>query len=176
MKIKQTSSKSKIRPFVLAAIALALGIGALYAYERIKTDTSKSEIKPAPSVLSEEDASNKESFIDRNKESIKNGDPISEREGVTSSSSIAASASQEGDQITVKTKLYNVSSGQCNLVAANGSESVTREAPIMYQPEYSTCAGFSIPRDELGPGTWTIEITASSESSTKSTSIKLEVN
>lgn len=75
----------------------------------------------------------------------------------TSSDTVSVSASQPvSTEVTIVTKLQGFASGVCKISAQNGSDTYTAEAPILYQPEYSSCAGFTIPTSELGNGTWSI--------------------
>lgn len=67
---------------------------------------------------------------------------------------------QENDTITVTTKIQNVSAGTCKLRITNGSREISQEAAIIYQPEFSSCAGFGIAKSSLGNGSWDITLTA----------------
>ena len=77
-----------------------------------------------------------------------------------SSSSIELSADRNGDSATiiVKLKEQGYSQGKCSLTVAANGKKVTQNADIIYQPEYSTCAGFSIPVSSLGGGQWAISL------------------
>jgi hypothetical protein len=89
---------------------------------------------------------------------------------------IELSGKQEADgTITVFTKLYGYTSGSCELKISNGGESYQQTAEIVYQPEYSSCAGFSIPISELGPGEWNITLTLSgAQTASKSLILKVQ--
>ena len=76
---------------------------------------------------------------------------------------ITLNASQDSTSVTVLSKL-SISSGTCNLVIKNGDKTFQDSAPIIYQPEFSSCAGFSVATSKLGVGSWDISITAVPES------------
>lgn len=60
--------------------------------------------------------------------------------------------------MVITTKLYGYSNGSCQLSISNGTRNIVRQAEVMYQSQYSTCAGFSVPISELGDGTWKIKL------------------
>lgn len=84
---------------------------------------------------------------------------------------IVLNASQEATTVTVLTRLSGISSGTCTIKITNNEKNYQSSAPVIYQPEFSSCAGFSIKTDALGPGKWTIDLSvavASGETLTKS--------
>jgi hypothetical protein len=86
------------------------------------------------------------------------------------------SKQESNGTITVSTKLYGISSGSCTLQANNGSKSITQTATVIFQPEFSTCAGFSVPKTALGSGTWNIVITVVKDGVSSSNTSTLGVN
>lgn len=91
-------------------------------------------------------------------------------------SSISLSAQQESNStVTVFTKLTNISSGSCELTVTNGSAKTSQTANVIYQPEFSTCAGFSVPITSVGKGTWLLNLTITSDGTSQSKSISTEV-
>lgn len=90
---------------------------------------------------------------------------------------IDLSAKQESNNnVTVFTKLTSYSNGSCQLTVTNGSKSHSQTAAVIYQPEFSSCAGFSVPIDAVGKGTWTIQLTATSGGTSETKTISQEVN
>ncbi|MFZ1483655.1 MAG: hypothetical protein WAS36_01440 [Candidatus Saccharimonadales bacterium] len=73
--------------------------------------------------------------------------------------SLTVTAKQEGSSVTVLTKIQSVAEGNCTLTATNGSKTTSQEAAVIYQPEFSSCAGFGVPISSLGSGTWSIKLT-----------------
>lgn len=96
---------------------------------------------------------------------------------VPSDSSLSVSAKQDGASVIVQVKAVNVSAGNCELAIINGPRSSSQSAPIIYQPEFSTCAGFSVPTGSLGPGEWSIKVTVKAQDDavlSKSVSLQVE--
>ena len=119
------------------------------------------------------DSDNKKAFIDSN---TGTDDGTNEDTTPAANAAISLSAKQEENgSVTVTTKLPGVSSGTCSLVATNGVKTSNQTAVVIYQPEFSTCAGFSIPQSALGSGTWKIDLKLSG-STTASASTTIEVN
>lgn len=91
------------------------------------------------------------------------------------SATLELNAKQEDSSVTVLTKMQNVASGTCALTVNNGSNTVTQNAKIIYQPEFSSCAGFSIPIAGTGPGTWAIKILATTNNGSIEQATTIEV-
>lgn len=95
----------------------------------------------------------------------------------TDSDNITLTATQSSsDKITVLTKLKGYSDGTCSLSIVNGSKTYTQSASVIYQPEFSTCAGFSVPTASLGSGTWNLTLNVVSGGVTTQKSTTLEVH
>lgn len=87
-------------------------------------------------------------------------------------------AQQHEDTILIRTIIDGTTSGTCTLTASKtGQTSLTRSAPIAAQGHYALCQGFNIAAADFpAPGTWTIQISASTANgSTSSKSITVEV-
>lgn len=93
----------------------------------------------------------------------------------TSSDNLKLSAYVKDGNAVVTTKLYGYSDGNCMVSLHKATQTVTRSAPVIYQSEYSSCAGFSIPVSELSSGQWTVTLDVQSGSTTTSKQIPLEV-
>lgn len=103
-------------------------------------------------------------------------DPYNESNGASENTSIDLSAKQENNSsVTVFTKLYGYSSGSCRLEITNAGKSSSQTAEAMYQAEYASCAGFSVPIDPLGKGSWVIKLSVVSSGVTKDKTISFEV-
>lgn len=90
---------------------------------------------------------------------------------------ITLTAAQESSSVTVLTKLAGFSGGTCDLSITNGGKTFSSTADVIYQPEFSSCAGFSIPVAELGAGQWSITLKATpTGGSVLAKTISLEVN
>ena len=119
-------------------------------------------------------ANTKKQLIDSQKDGPGSNTPASDS---TQSSTVDLSAKQESNNtVTVFTKLAGYSSGSCVLVLTNGSKSTTQTAAIIYQPEFSSCAGFSVPIDLLGKGDWSLTLTVTSNGTSESKTISAGIN
>jgi len=95
----------------------------------------------------------------------------------TSSDNITVTATKSGsDQVVVSTKLAGYSDGSCSLHVSNGNKVNDQTAQVIYAPNFSTCAGFSVPISQLGSGTWSISLTVTSGGVTTTKNISYEVS
>jgi len=176
MKIKKRS-KYSTRNAVIVLIILLLLVGALFAFKF--NARSSSDNKPDSNISKEdkkkrdsEDEESKKDFIEESQGKTDTVQQPQQKEDKVGSASL--SAEQQGDSVVVTTKLIGFPDGTCTLTATNGSAKKSYPAEILYQPEYSICTGFSIPKSDLGPGNWSLNLTANGSnglSRTASTSI-----
>ena len=165
----QKHSKKKMMLLILGAVlALLLVLFVLEKTNTIdifKSSTNRVSSSDGPTEEQKKQeaqiaADTKKQFIDSQKDGPGSNTPAGDS---TQSSTIDLSAKQESNNtVTIFTKLAGYSSGSCKLVLANGSKSKTQIADIIYQPEYSTCAGFSIPVSDLGVGDWNLQLSIQS--------------
>jgi hypothetical protein len=162
---------------ILVIFVLLMLIGGVVIIEKhrsasnisLPVPATKNTKAPSKSELEKESAANADA-----KQQFINNPPTSPSSATTS---ISLSAQTEAnDTITVFTKLYGYSSGECTLTIRNAGKTVAKTAVVIYQSEFSTCAGFSIPKAELNAGDWEIKLTVNSNSviSTKDISYKVE--
>lgn len=71
------------------------------------------------------------------------------------------------DTVIVTTRLHGVADGTCTLMINNNSITYTQKASVVYQPDFSSCAGFSVPFSKLGKGTWEIQLSLDTAGETK---------
>jgi len=77
--------------------------------------------------------------------------------------------------VTVFTNLGSVPNGSCELDVSNGSKTTSQTADVIYQTQYSTCAGFSVPISSVGTGNWTLTLKVTSGNTTASKTLSVEV-
>lgn len=161
---------------------IVLGIGGFYAYTSFFNNSSESK-EEADTALSQKEtlasssdsstADSTSSNANATKPSTNTSDGYSTP---SSSDNITVSASQpSSSEVVVSTKLSGYSDGTCNLTIKNGSGTINKSAQVFYQPEFSTCAGFTIDKAELGSGTWAITLTVVSDGETVSKTTSLGV-
>lgn len=122
--------------------------------------------------------SEKQAEIEQNdkRDFIEESDPSIQPATAETSPSIDLSAKQESDNsVTVLTKLSAVPDGTCTLKISNGSKTYTQTAEVIYQPNFSSCAGFSVNREKLGTGEWIIKVAVTSDVTIEKT-INFKVN
>jgi hypothetical protein len=164
----------------LALPALVIIAVALALTGNLPFDNSTNDLTPEQKQASQINADNKKRFIE-NGGSTNPGQPDthtgnSSAPQANNDNSIALSARRESNNsVTILSKLYGYSSGSCQLKVTNGVNTDSQTAEIIYQSQFSTCAGFSVPVSKLGNGVWSIKLTTTSEGAVKSRTISFEV-
>ena len=174
--MKSLRTLSKKRLTVIISIGLALiaagGYGAYIATRPAPLPTLSDEPTPAQKQTQHKtDTATKESFLDNNNDHNADNTKDTSQQRTTqaqpapvpaSAKHIELSAEQSSETVVVTTKLreQGFSSGQCVLTITSSGQRSEQHAAIIYQPEYSTCAGFSVPARSLPKGTWHISLAA----------------
>lgn len=175
---RKVSRKRNSRKYylTLCCLFLALCAGVVLVLEKTKTtDLIKmpvsSEQKQAQEAAKtaaknneaqrRADEQRKQELLDSSVEK-QNTPNSSEAPAVQSAPLISTmSARQEADTVVILTNLSPVASGSCILRITNGTKTHEQQARILYQPEFSSCAGFSVPKSSLSGGNWKITLEAS---------------
>jgi hypothetical protein len=168
MKIKNFTKQGLL---VLAAILL-IG-GSLFYVLRI-TDKNDTNPQNGPNAQEKklDDAVNaelKRQVIEDDKGSKPPSNP-------PASSSIEITSRQESNNtVTLFTKLIGYSNGTCDLTVINSEKTYAQSATVIYQDEFSSCAGFSVPISSLGKGRWEIslKVTSNGLSETKTHTVEV---
>lgn len=173
----QTHNKSKKDIFIIIAVIVMVSLCFFtfryYSANRNQTvagGPTAAELKKQAEV----DANNKMSYTSDPKNSE---DPIYDTtDNPTPTYNLSLNGEQDSNgSVTFKTKLPGVSSGNCYLKVTNGAKTIAKTAPIIYQSEFSTCGGFSIPISELGVGAWKANLVITgSNSGEANTSIEVK--
>lgn len=148
---------------VIIAVIIALLVvlcGAVVAYALFFKDNSvPSNINLSPATEEQKKAGEdtKDKYVtegpDAPDTTVKDPEPIE---------IIKAYQDNSIGKIVVQTKLPGSSWESCNLkLASPNGVTIEKNAKAFYQPDYSTCEGFSIDRTEFNQaGIWTILLTA----------------
>lgn len=162
MNIFKSNISTKQRMLFIALGAALLTTGAVFAVNTDIFNSEKDSENPSSEQIKQEadiNNSTKKDLV----ESTKDQDlPGTNPETPTSPDSISISTSINKGTVTVTVKLKGFSSGTCDLTLTRGSKVITKTADIIYQPDFSTCAGFTLLRDDLGAGDWSISLKATS--------------
>ncbi|MDQ5963583.1 MAG: hypothetical protein QG629_665 [Patescibacteria group bacterium] len=163
----KNSSTSKI---LVALVGVLVVFGVLLFLE--KTDRLHLfHNHPGPSKQQQEqehkaNAEKKQSYLDqaygKNPEQPEKGS-ASSGDTTPSPSSVEISTKQNGSSVLILAKMQNVPTGTCKLSVTNGSQSIAQSAKIIYQPEFSSCAGFTVPVSGLGTGDWSVVLEAQTD-------------
>lgn len=146
-------------PLVWLAALLVVAVLIFFILEKtrvtnlIQTPGSQEVTPQQTAEQKRADDARKQDFIEKSPEPTPT--PVPQDSDV-----ITLSASQEGSTVNILTKLKGFSSGSCELSLTNGSKTHTVTADIIYQPEFSSCAGFSVPVSQLGIGSWSVALNA----------------
>lgn len=180
--------QSKNKKLLLIPVAIILIIAAYFTYaalsrsvwpfarnDKAVTDTqSTANDSPTSEELDEQaktDAKNKEDFLNSatDQEQTQSGQS-SPNTDTTGDVKISISPYRQSNElVVVTTNLGPLPDGTCTLTVTNGTNKQEQTAEIIYQPDYSTCAGFSVPVSSLGRGTWDIRLSVNSRGTTYST-------
>lgn len=173
MATKVSRKKSRLSRVFLALLVLVLaGAVTLVILEKTKTtDFIKMPVATPQSGPTKEQSeqqqkaeiSAKQQFIDTTDAT---GKPLPDTTTTTAqpTATVELTAKQDGSSVTVLTKMQNISDGTCRLTVTNGAKSSTQTARVIYQPEFASCAGFSVPVSTLGTGSWNISLTVTPSS------------
>lgn len=174
MKIIKKSSK---KSYIILAIIAVLLIGGFIAWKvsGIGNDRPSSENSSTTSNDSKENSTDSAEQTSRNaadKQNFLDSESKSEDSTATTpppaptNDSISLAARSESDTVIITTKLKSVSSGTCTITITGGAEPFSQTAEVIYTPEYSTCAGFSVKKSSVSAKIWNISLTVKSGSST----------
>lgn len=175
MKNSSSQHNSSFKHLILWLILLVLlTITALYVLDKrgiIKLSHPRSDIvttsgptKAEQKQQSRNDAQNKQDFLDNTSsqsQQNKGDNPTTDPPSTTSPKplpTLTLTASQSGASVTILTNMQNVPSGTCKLTVTNGTANTTQVADVIYQPQFSSCAGFSVPTSSVGSGLWQISV------------------
>lgn len=167
-----TNKKLSKKQILVATLAVAVAIcGSVFSLDKIgvisifpKETVPNISKDPTPQEKKSEEKNNqdtKDSFLDTSKDDQKKSVENSKPAPVpVNNSSIELSANKDGSNVTIIAKLkeQGYSQGKCQITITANGKNYSQEAEIIYQPEYSTCAGFSIPISSVGNGSWDISL------------------
>lgn len=174
--------QKRYRRVLLVAFALLLiSALSLFVLEKthitdfFKTKKQADTNQPTASELKQQKVVNnndKQKFIEGAASptpSDTNTQPISSKVEVTA-------AMGQNNTVTVYSKIYDATATKCTLEVSNGDKKFTKEVTVIFQPDYSICAGFSVPVSELGNGNWEIKLSVITSSNTLVANTQLKVN
>jgi hypothetical protein len=168
---KKTSTKKIILISVIAILFALAGIASAYFIYRSDSPTgSPSSNNTKNGITDNKDFNNQPTSDSGNKEDYLDNESTSSNPGSTpnfNSDKIVIDIKQTTSAINISTKLNGFSGlGNCELKLTRGSSVVTSSAEVIYQSEYSTCAGFSVEKSKLSAGTWSVNLAVKTDTQT----------
>lgn len=155
MNIKSKSSRKLSIIVALAATLILSGVLAFVMLNKKSVDSNTTQNQRQ----TESESNEKAALLDETKD---DGSTTEAKPAIAPEdpNTIEIMPTQASGIVTLTTKLtgQGYSSGTCELTLLKGAVKHTEKAEIIYQPTYSTCAGFSIPVSTLGPGIWHISL------------------
>jgi hypothetical protein len=175
---KSTKQKSRKKNLLIALGVLLSVAVTLFILEITDTThffhTSQQEKDKQQAALI--DAKKKKTFTQTTSSSGKGESSNTTYTPPNNPDNIIIDAKQESaNQAVITTKLYGYSDGTCSLNIQNDGHTYTANAQVIYQAEYSSCAGFSVPTNTLYTGTWNISLSVTSGGITQTKATTLEV-
>jgi hypothetical protein len=156
------------------AIFLILLVGILALTGTLHLGHPARVLTPDQTQETQLNKDNKKEFVE--KQGSTGSNTANNQAQAADGSNIDISARQEtNNSVTVFTKLYGFSSGNCQLTVTNGVNHQSLSAGIIYQSQFSTCAGFSVPISGLGTGDWNIRLSVNSNGTLHDKSITFGV-
>ncbi len=179
--VKSSNTPKFVKPLVLVILIILACFAGYKVYANYRKEPAVAVVSGPTAEEKQQaakvDADNKKMMEGTDTPSSEAEQPPSSTTPTSYSDTMEITAKQETNStVTIIAKLPGVSAGNCSLAITNGSKSINKSAVVIYQPEFSTCAGFSVPISDLGAGTWNISISLSGSTSTGSKTISLKVN
>lgn len=166
---KTSSSRKSLIISLLGVFLIIIGAVAVYLlyYQPTKETQTVSTpqtdtVTPKEDDRSHQDSNNKQDFLDNQSNNNSDNTPPTNTGTPPTTTALSVSAKSTEDMVIITTNLSSTSSGTCKLTITGGPTSVTKSAQVIYSPEYSSCAGFSIAKSEVNASTWTIKLDVSS--------------
>ena len=171
-KIGKASTKKTIFIITILVVGLAIALYSLEFFGVTNIIPNSPKIAQTPGQIQQNanDTKSKEDLTNNQLSNSSNNtvpDPTS--------NDISISSTESVDNIIISTQLKNYSDGECNISITNGARSYNQSVPVIYQASFSTCAGFSVAKSELGSGVWSISLSVTSNGQTNTQTSTIEV-
>ncbi len=180
MKIKELRSNKFFWPAmgIIIVLIIASAVYASRTGQRSPTTQSNSTIETVENYPGPTDAEQKEVEANKTKDGGPIPNPVPNTEPAGKSVTLSrADYDQTVEKLIVQSQLYGTGWQECTLDAVSNEKKVTKKAEALYQPDFSTCLGFSIDRSELSSGEWivTLSVTNSDGQTYKASSSTISV-
>ena len=169
--------KSNKKLIVIISLAVLFIGGGIVAYAFMSNNSSPDENATDSAQQQRENEQKreidaKEQSAEKNRES----DNDNQAPAPVDPNDISMSAAISGTNVIISTQLASIPDGECSLTITQSTNTHRETVQIMFQPEFSSCAGFSVPKNKLGTGTWKIDLNVTSPRGTFDKTMNFEVN
>lgn len=165
---RRRTNSSKRYLIISLAVVTVLVLGAIWYFYSNK-DSDKLSTDSANQSASNTDSSDQNNNTsdstntppdDSDSESpLKSEDENGQTNVTPKTVSITKVWEDSSQNVIVQTKLTGTGWKTCNLTFTQGSKTVKRSAEVIFQPEFSTCAGFSLRASEFpAEGSWSARL------------------
>ncbi|OYW44654.1 hypothetical protein B7Z28_00015, partial [Candidatus Saccharibacteria bacterium 32-45-3] len=163
------NSSKKVLIILLSILLIGTGAVAVYFLYYQPTKEAKTVNPPETNTVTpkednkgHQNSNDKQDFLDNQTNNNSDNTPPTNTGASPTTPTLDVSAKSTQDTVIITTNLSSTSSGTCKLTITGGPATVTKSAQIIYSPEYSSCAGFSIAKSEISASTWIIKLDVSS--------------
>lgn len=161
MKTKELRSNRFFWPVMgtIIILAIASGLYALLGGQRNRATQSNLSMESAENYPGPTEAEQKEVETSKTKDGGPTSSPVPNPEPVSKSVVLSrAEYDQSVGKLVVQSQLHGTGWQECTLDAISNEKKITKTAEALYQPDFSTCLGFSIDRSELAAGDWNVTL------------------
>lgn len=166
MKIQRIRSKPSKTPLIITfTLLVATVLLCLFLYSEYSKNldsnngpTSSSASDKEKDSQKKQEAIHKQEFLDSES---KDGEVAPPSQHQITDESISLDKYESSTSLSIVTKITGFSGeGSCKItLSSSGKDTIYESAKILYQPEFSSCEGFSIPKSKLSAGDWLINLT-----------------
>lgn len=189
MQVQKVKSKKTLGVTLLILLLAVISASTYYWWGAKKifvadTDTTPSASSPNLAPPNEDQKRGgehaKSTTIDQNKPSRSSQTQAASTSGPLSSITVDVTTKSPyvaSDSVyQIRTLIQKVTNtGTCTLKLTSGVRVVTKTTSVQALSQYSTCKGFDIPKSELSPGIWNLNLTVDVENYSGSTSGIIQV-
>lgn len=181
---RTTTKKKSRKAFWIIPLIILVGLITIW-FLVIRDDTASNVVDTSADEQVSEETINydpptteEKAETDANQDKTKVADPEPQpTTNNTGSVKIVKVWQTSGSDVVVQSALYGTSWETCKVTFKKSTQSLSREAPVIYQPDYSTCEGFTIKGSDFPEsGTWSVTLTGTKTNGTSLTSSAKKVS
>lgn len=170
MKISKSHNNTKKISILAVLIVFLATTGTFLVWsstQKTRDNEQSSSSTPTEAQQKESATSNaneKQQFLDNEAKQKDSTGETPQPSKPPTNQDVDLAARTEGENVIITSKITTLQSGTCTLRITGGPTPFSQQAAIIYNPEFSTCAGFSINKQSISASTWTITLEVSNGS------------